>query len=335
MASHLVVESGSCPVPAALAVMHHGPMTEYRAEFDAEVAFLNGGGLQAQGFKLDVPDPEMTQDQLASLFVRQLGLLMTDRVTLRAVRVVQEPHKGLRGHPEAPGVAPPGSPLGLVELSHPITAGMTTYPGLPGPEITPYLTREASRDRDPAGTEFAIDTITMVGNTGTSLDSPYHRDAGGVDLAGLPLAALADLPAVVVRLADSGRRAIDVGALAALAVAGQAVLLHTGWDRHWGTGRYGQDAPYLTGAGARWLADQGVRLVGIDSVNIDDAADGERPAHSLLLAAGIPVVEHLCGLDQVPATGARFTATPPRLRGFGTFPVRAFASVPGASPAAS
>jgi arylformamidase len=170
----------------------------------------------------------------------------------------------------------------------------------------------------------------MLGNTGTYLDSPYHRYADGVDLADLPLAALADLPAVVVRLADSGRRGVDVGALAALAVAGHAVLLHTGWDRHWGTDRYDQDAPYLTGGGARSLADRGARLVGIDSVNID----GERPAHSLLLAAGIPVVEHLTGLDQVPATGARFTATPPRLRGVGSFPVRAFASVPGVSPAA-
>ena len=307
-------------------------MTEYRAEFDAEVTFLNGGGLQAQGFKLDVPDPEITQDQLASLFVRQLGLLMTDRVTLRAVRVVQEPHKGLRGHPQGP--APPGPPARLVALSHPSAAGMTTNPGLPGPEITPYLTREASRDRYVAGTEFAIDRITMVGNTGTYLDSPYHRYAGGADLADLPLSALTDLPAVVVRLADSGRRGVDVGALAALTVEGHAVLLHTGWDRYWGTDRYGRDAPYLTGAGARWLVDQGARLVGIDSVNIDAAADGGRPAHSLLLAAGIPVVEHLCGLDQVPATGARFTATPPRLHAFGTFPVRAFASVPGASPAA-
>jgi arylformamidase len=310
--------------------MHHGPMTEYRAEFDADVTFLNGGGLQAQGFKLDVPDPEITEDQLASLFVRQLGLLMTERVALRAVRVVQEPHKGLRGHPQAPGLTPAGPPTRLVELSHPITAGMTTYPGLPGPEITPYLTREASRDRYAPGTEFAIDRITMLGNTGTYLDSPYHRYAGGVDLADLPLAALADLPAVVVRLTDSPRRGVDVGALAALAVEGHAVLLHTGWDRNWGTDRYGQDAPYLTRAGAQWLTDHGARLVGIDSVNIDDAADGERPAHSLLLAAGIPVVEHLTGLDRVPATGARFTATPPRLRAFGTFPVRAFASVPGA-----
>jgi kynurenine formamidase len=306
-------------------------MDQYRARFDAEVTFLNGGGLQANGFRLDVPDPQVTEAQLAALFVRELGLLMVDRVTVRAMRVVQEPHKGLRGQADAPARVPPGPAARLVELSHPITAGMTTYPGLPGPEITPFLTREASRDRYAPGTEFAIDRICMIGNTGTYLDTPYHRFADGADLADMPLPALADLPAVVVRLADAGRRAVDVGALAALDVEGHAVLLHTDWDRHWGSEQYGQDAPYLTRAGAQWLIEHGARLVGIDSVNVDDAADGTRPAHSLLLAAGIPIVEHLTGLGQVPVTGARFTATPPRLRAFGTFPVRAFAAIPAAS----
>jgi arylformamidase len=305
-------------------------MDDYRAEFDAEVTFLNGGGLQAQGFKLDVPDPQIGEDRLAALFVRQLGLLMTERVILNDVRVVKEPHKGLRGQPDTNASAVPAR---LVELSHPITAGMTTVPGLPGPEITPYLSREASRDAYSAGTEFAIDRINMLGNTGTYLDSPYHRYADGADLADVVLSALADLPAVVVRLSDAGRRAIAVGALAALDVGGHAVLLHTGWDRHWGSDHYGRDAPYLDRAGAEWLIEEGARLVGIDSVNIDDVADGQRPAHSLLLAAGIPIVEHLTGLDQVPVTGSRFTATPSRLRGFGTFPVRAFAAVPaGAAP---
>ena len=303
-------------------------MDQYRAQFDAEVTFLNGGGLQANGFRLDVPDARITHDQLAALFVRELGLLMVDRVTVRAMRVVQESHKGLRGRADAPGRGTPGPTARLVELSHPITAGMTTYPGLPGPEITPFLTREASRDRYAPGTEFAIDRICMIGNTGTYLDTPYHRFADGADLADVPLPALAELPAVVVRLADAGSRAVDVGALAALDVDGHAVLLHTDWDRHWGSDRYGQDAPYLTRAGAQWLIEHGARLVGIDSVNVDDAADGTRPAHSLLLAAGIPIVEHLTGLGQVPVTGARFTATPPRLRAFGTFPVRAFAAVP-------
>jgi arylformamidase len=204
---------------------------------------------------------------------------------------------------------------------------MITYPGLPGPEITPHLTREASRERYAAGTEFEIDRISMVGNTGTYLDSPFHRYADGADLAGVPLSAVANLPAVVVRLAGSGRRGIDVGALAALDARGHAVLLHTGWDRNWGTQAYARDAPYLTGDGARWLAEQGARLVGIDSINIDDTSGDERPAHSVLLAAGIPVVEHLTGLDQVPVTGARFNAVPPRIAGVSAFPVRAYAVV--------
>jgi kynurenine formamidase len=212
---------------------------------------------------------------------------------------------------------------------------MTTYPGLPGPQITPHLTREASRAVYAPGTEFAIDRISMVGNTGTYLDSPYHRYSDGTDLAGLPLERLADLPAVVVRTVRSGVLGVDVGALADLNVAGRAVLLHTGGDRHWGTPGYAVDAPYLTQAGAAWLVDQGAALVGIDAVNIDDIsprAGGARPAHSLLLAAGIPIVEHLTGLAELPPTGARFTAAPPRIAAFGTFPVRAYAAAPAYEP---
>ncbi len=216
----------------------------------------------------------------------------------------------------------------LVELSHVIEAGMTTYPGVPGPEVTPHLTREASRSIYAPGTEFAIDRVSMVGNTGTYLDSPYHRYPDGTDLAGLPLSSVADLPCVVVRSLGRAARAVDVGALAALDVASRAVLLHTGGDEHWGTPRYGDGAPFLTEAGARWLVEHGARLVGIDAVNIDDTADGTRPAHSILLGAGIPVVEHLTGLGQLPLTGARFTAAPPRFAAFGTFPVRAYAAVP-------
>lgn len=218
----------------------------------------------------------------------------------------------------------------LVELSHVITEGMTTYPGLPGPEITPHLTREASRAHYAPGVEFAIDRISMVGNTGTYLDSPYHRFADGADLAGVPLTAVADLPAVVVRLTGSDVRGIGPRAFTTLDLAGVAVLLHTGWDRHWGTEAYGDPAPYLTEAGAKYLADAGVRLVGIDSVNIDDThSGGQRPAHSILLEAGIPVLEHLTGLGEMPVTGARLHAAPPRVRDFGTFPVRAYAVLPG------
>jgi arylformamidase len=302
----------------------------YRAEFDADVTFSNGGGLSAHGFRIDIPHQGVSEDEVATLFLASLGLLMADRVRLRNVRVFPEAHKGTRGGPsDRPADTPAGSAWTLVELSHPITAGMVTYPGLPGPEITPHLSREASRASYVAGTEFAIDRISMVGNTGTYLDSPYHRYPDGTDLAGLPLSSVAELPAVVVRTVNTGRRAVDVGALAALEVAGRAVLLHTGGDVAWGTPEYLQAAPFLTEAAGQHLVDRGARLVGIDAVNIDDVDDRTRPAHTVLLAAGIPVVEHLTGLDQLPPTGARFTAAPAPVVGFGTFPVRAFAAVPG------
>jgi arylformamidase len=219
----------------------------------------------------------------------------------------------------------------LVELSHVIRDGLVTYPGLPAPDITPHLTRVASRAVYAAGTEFAMHRISMIGNTGTYLDSPYHRYPAGADLAGLPLEILADLPILIVRV-ESSVRAAGPAELAAAARSeefrGAAVLLHTGWDRHFGTQAYGEDAPYLTEAGADWLVEAEAALVGIDSVNIDNAVPGgTRPAHSALLAAGIPILEHLTNLAALPLFGARLHAAPPRVEGFGTFPVRAYALV--------
>jgi kynurenine formamidase len=216
----------------------------------------------------------------------------------------------------------------LFDLSHPIRHGMTTYPGLPGPELSDYLTREASRSRYAPGTEFHIGRISLVANTGTYLDSPFHRYPDGADVAGLPLTAMADLAGVVVAVAE-GTRAVDSPLTVPGGARGRAVLVRTGWDRHFGTERYGVDAPFLTGAAAQWLADQGAALVGIDSVNIDDVADLARPAHSILLRAGIPIVEHLRGLERLPAEGFRFHAAPPAVHGMGTFPVRAYAVVGG------
>lgn len=216
----------------------------------------------------------------------------------------------------------------VVDLSHRIRAGLTTYPGLPAPVITPHLTREQSREKYAPGTEFAMDVITMVGNTGTYLDSPFHRYAHGVDLAGLDLATLVGLPAEVFHLTELQGRGIGVDLLAGRDLQGAAVLLHTGWDRHFGSAEYGSGAPYLSADGALYLIDAGAVLVGVDSVNIDDIeSGGERPAHTLLLGAGVHVVEHLTNLGALPETGARFTAAPPAIEGFGTFPVRAFAEL--------
>jgi kynurenine formamidase len=227
---------------------------------------------------------------------------------------------------EGPAGTPRSGPRRLVELSHRIHHGMVTYPGLPGPEIGDYLPREASPARYGPGTQFHIGRISMVANTGTYLDSPFHRFAGATDVAGLPLASVADLDGVVVRI-GGGRRAVDRDALAASDVRGRAVLVHTGWDRHWGTERYGTGSPFLTAAAADWLVEQQAGLVGIDSVNIDDTSGRSRPVHTALLAAGILIVEHLCGLDQLPLDGFRFHAAPPPVVGIGTFPVRAYAVV--------
>jgi len=303
-------------------------MPEYRAHFDFDLRFANGGGLSGAGFRLDLPSADVSEVELGRLLIAHLGLALVDEVELRGVRIVEEPHRGSRGVE----VAASTPAMRVVDLSHPIRAGLVTYPGLPAPTITPHLTREDSRARYAPGTEFAMDVIHFVGNTGTYLDSPFHRYADGSDLAGLDLASLVGLRAEVFHLEDAwdaGRRGIRPETLADRDVRGAAVLLHTGWDRWFGAREYGVGAPFLTGEGARWLIDAGAVLVGIDSLNIDDTeSGGERPAHSLLLGAGVHVVEHLTNLGALPPRGARFTAAPPAVEGFGTFPVRAFAELP-------
>jgi arylformamidase len=217
--------------------------------------------------------------------------------------------------------------LRLVDLSHPIEHGMITYPGLPGPVISDFLGREASRSHYAEGTTFHIARIRMVTNTGTYLDSPFHRYANGKDVAGLPLESLADLEGLVLDARERGR-SIDADLFTGRQLAGRAVLVRTGWDAHWRTPRYGEGHPYMTRGAAEFLAEAGPALVGIDSLNIDDTSDGVRPAHTLLLAAGIPIVEHLCNLAALPESGFRFHCVPAPFRGLGSFPARAYAVLP-------
>jgi kynurenine formamidase len=219
----------------------------------------------------------------------------------------------------------------LIDLSHTIEHGMITYKGLPAPLICDFLSREASRARYAPGTEFHIGRIDMVANTGTYLDSPFHRFADGKDLSELPLSSLAGLEGVLVRV-PAGKRAISRSVFAGLPLKDKAVLVQTGWDRHWRTDTYFEGHPFLTEDAARFLFESEVKLVGIDSYNIDDTADLRRPVHTILLRNNIPIVEHMTRLDQLPADGFKFFAVPPKVRAFGTFPVRAFAATGAITP---
>jgi len=213
---------------------------------------------------------------------------------------------------------------GLIDLSHEVEHGMITYKGLPAPVICDFLSREDSRKHYAEGTEFNIGKIEMVANTGTYVDSPFHRFADGIDLAELPLESLADLDGIVVHAQEYGR-AIPGEAFQGKEVAGKAVLVHTGWSRHWRTDQYFEGHPFLTRAAAQFLADSGAAFVGIDTYNIDDTTDGTRPAHTILLGNRIPICEHMRGLEELPERGFRFHAAPVKVKAFGTFPVRAYA----------
>jgi len=215
----------------------------------------------------------------------------------------------------------------LLDVSHTVEHGMVTYKGFPAPIICDWLSREASRARYAPGTEFHIGKIEMIANTGTYVDSPFHRYANGRDLSELPLESLANLECLVVRVDAAAGRAIDKVPLRARDVGGKAVLFHTGWDRHWRTDAYFEGHPHLTERAAEWLRKAGAAFVGIDSFNIDNVDGGERPVHSVLLGSDIPICEHMRGLGALPETGSRFFAVPVKVKAFGTFPVRAFAVV--------
>jgi len=212
----------------------------------------------------------------------------------------------------------------LVDLSHEVEHGMITYKGLPAPIICDYLSREASREHYAPGTEFNIGKIEMVANTGTYVDSPFHRFADGLDLSELPLESLVNLDGIIIHALETGR-AISAKTFAGFEIQGKAVLIHTGWSRHWRTDQYFEGHPFLTQEAAEFLAGAGAAIVGIDTYNIDDTNDGTRPVHTILLGNQIPICEHMCGLEALPDRGFRFHAAPVKVRAFGTFPVRAYA----------
>lgn len=287
-----------------------------RVKFDFEIDFTNGGGLQGRDFRLDIAGEDISDQELADAIVRDMRLLMVGRVRILNKAIITEPHKrAAQGFPRH------------VDLSHTVYNGLVTYKGLPAPVICDYLSREASRERYAPGTEFQIGRIDMVANTGTYVDSPFHRYADGKDLSEVGLEAFAGLPAIVIRANYRGGLAVGARYFKDRDLRGRAVLVHTGWDKNWDTEAYFVDHPFLTQDAAEYLRDSGVRLVGIDSMNIDDTRGNSRPVHSTLLRSEIVIAEHLCNLGDVPDAGFTFSAVPPKFKGVGTFPVRAFATL--------
>lgn len=213
-----------------------------------------------------------------------------------------------------------------VDLSHTIEHGMITYKGLPAPIICDYLSREASRSIYEPGTEFQIGKLEFVANTGTYIDSPFHRYENGKDLSELPMQSLADLEVVMIRVNGDTQKAIDESFFKGLDLQNRAILVHTGWDKYWRTDPYFENHPFLTKSAAEFLVTSKVKLVGIDSHNIDNTSGKSRPVHTILLKNEIPIVEHMTNLKDVPDSGAFFYAVPPKIKGVGTFPVRAYAT---------
>ncbi|ULT24936.1 cyclase family protein [Sphingobacterium sp. E70] len=293
---------------------------EKRIKFDFEIFFTNGGSIKGEDFRLDISGDNISDSVLADYIVEDMHLLMVGKVNILNKEILIEPHKR---KPIDESMAKEF----LIDLSHTIEDGLITYKGLPAPHICDYLSREQSKQNYDGDTSFQIGKIEMVTNTGTYIDCPFHRFADGNDIAQTALKNFAQLDAVMIHIPFTETLKITEDHLKNREIRNRAVLIQTGWDRYWNTELYYQDHPFLTEQAAMYLRDCNVKLVGIDSHNIDDTAGRTRPVHTVLLGAGILIVEHLCNLNKLPDQNFKFTAAPPKFKGVGTFPVRAFASI--------
>lgn len=291
-----------------------------RVKFDFEIYFTNGGSIKGNDFRLDIMGEDISDADLADYIVADLGLLMVGETKILNKEVFAEPHK------RKPLNSSAAENL-LIDLSHTIEHGLITYKGLPAPIVCDYLSREKSRAFYEQGTEFQIGKIEMVTNTGTYIDCPFHRFENGKDLSEVGLECFTDLEAIVVRVPFSDTLAITEAFFKNLEIRNKAVLVHTGWSGYWNTESYYDHHPYLTQGAAQYLKDCKVKLVGIDSHNIDNTSGKSRPVHTTLLGAEILIVEHLCNLHLLPPDGFTFSAVPPKFKGVGTFPVRAMAKL--------
>lgn len=295
-------------------------MTAKRVKFDFEIYFTNGGSIKGEDFRLDIAGDDISDKELADYIVADLRLLMVGQANILNKEILTEPHK------RKPINTKTSNGL-LIDLSHTIEQGLVTYKGLPAPIICDYLSREDSKQFYEEGTTFQIGKIEMVTNTGTYIDCPFHRYENGKDLSAIELECFVDLDAIVISVPFTETLAITEEHLKNYEIRNRAVLIHTGWDSHWNTEKYYENHPYLTKKAAQYLKDCSVKLVGIDSHNIDNTSDKTRPVHTILLGAEILIVEHLCNLYLLPQDGFTFSAIPPKFKGAGTFPVRAMAKL--------
>ncbi|POY35139.1 cyclase [Solitalea longa] len=291
-----------------------------RVKFDFEIYFTNGGCIKGEDFKLDIAGDDISDKALVEYLVEDMRLLMVGETKILNKEIISEPHKRKPINETTQNSY-------LIDLSHTIENGLITYKGLPAPIICDYLSREDSRKFYAPGTEFQIGKIEMVTNTGTYIDCPFHRFEGGKDFSEIGLEAFTDLNAVVIRVPYTETLSITESHVRNYEVRNKAVLIHTGWDENWNTEKYYENHPHLTEQAALYLRDCNVKLVGIDSHNIDDTNGRSRPVHTTLLGAEILIVEHLCNLYLLPDDGFTFSAIPPKFKGVGTFPVRAMAKL--------
>jgi kynurenine formamidase len=293
---------------------------EKRVKFDFEIYFTNGGGIKGEDFRLDIFGENISDKELADYIVDDLRLLMVGEAKILNKEILNEPHKSKPINDKEESEA-------FVDLSHTIEHGLVTYKGLPAPIVCDYISRENSKKIYEEGTQFQIGKIEMVTNTGTYIDCPFHRYENGKDLSEITLDCFTDLDAIVITVPFSETLEITADYLKNYEIRNRAVLIHTGWDRHWNSDNYYENHPYLTACAANYLKVCGVKLVGIDSHNIDNTSGNSRPVHTILLGAEILIVEHLCNLNQLPQEGFIFSAIPPKFKGLGTFPVRAMAKL--------
>jgi arylformamidase len=291
-----------------------------RVKFDFEIHFTNGGSISGKDFRLDIEGDSISDNDLADYIVADLRLLMVGQTMILNKEIFNENHKRkpIRLKPEADV---------LVDLSHTIENGLVTYKGLPAPIICDYLSRENSKQFYAEGAEFQIGKIEMVSNTGTYIDCPFHRFENGKDLSEVGLESFTDLEGIVIRVPFSETLEISEEHLKNYEIRNRAVLIQTDWNKHWNTELYYENHPALTRGAAEYLRGCSVKLVGIDSHNIDDTRTKSRPVHTILLGAEILIVEHLCNLYLLPEDGFTFSAIPPKFKGVGTFPVRAMAKI--------